>query len=148
LYNTYIDKRQGLMDSGLNPKSRVRLQVMEKEHKRIFLKFTDDVKQIAIEEQRQEQEEIERQQNELRASLQQQREKNVNAAAKDIVRKVAESNVTDSREESDVRGSNADDSNDINVDDEEEEDDDEEEDEYDNYDEEREIEDSLGLGMY
>ena len=164
LYNTYIDKKQGLMDSGLNPKARVRLQVIEKEKKRILLDFTDDVKQIAMEEQRQEQEEIERQQNELRAQLQQQREKSTNT--KEGMIATASIRMTDVSSTSDAMdklletptqydvSARVNDTNDF-VDAEDdvdandgEEGEGEEEEEYDNYDEERDIEDALGLGMY
>ena len=160
LYQTYIDKKQGLIDAGLNLKSRVRLQVIEKNKKRILLDFTKDVKQIAVDEQRQEQEQIERQQNELRAQLQQQREK----ATKNQGTAMVESNSTitslltsDSTDDTienmdtlvvqdNVRISLDDDTNEDISHEEEEVDDDEEE--YDNYDEERDIEDALGLGMY
>ena len=155
LYNTYIDKKQGLIDAGLSPKSRVRLQVIEKDKKRIFLDFTNDVKEIAREEQRREQEEVERQQNELRAQLQQRRE---TASAKITL---VESPMTDAAAidtgavvvvpiEPDVSGSLGD-ANDIDVEGEDDDDEEEEEaddEEYDNYDEERDIEDALGLGMY
>lgn len=155
LYSTYIDKKQGLIDSGLNPKSRVRLQVIEKNKRRILLDFTEDVKQIGIEEQRQEQEEIERQQNELRAQLQQQREK---ARGKDTMVESTSTNISltldstcDTIENLDAptqynMSISVDDTNEDASREEEEDLDDEEE--YDNYDEEREIEDALGLGMY
>jgi predicted RNA-binding protein with RPS1 domain len=161
LYGTYIDKKQGLIDSGLNPKSRVRLQVIEKDKRRILLDFTADVKQIALEEQRQEQEEIERQQNELRAQLQQQREKaqtkgimvestltNVSSTSDSTYSTMETSDVLGTPTEYDV-GIGVDDANNIDTDLVEEDiEEDGEEEEYDNYDEERDIEDALGLGMY
>ena len=148
LYQTYIDKRQGLMDSGLTVRSRVRLQVKEKgPSRRIFLDFTNDVKQMAREEQRQEQQEMERQQNELRAQLQQQRTAKITTE---------ESNPTEEPEEYDASRRvddssivvNVDDQDDIEEADIQEEEEEQEDDVYDDYDEQREIEDALGLGMY
>ena len=148
LYQTYIDRRQGLMDSGLTVRSRVRLQVKEKgPSRRIFLDFTNDVKQMAREEQRQEQQEMERQQNELRAQLQQQRTAKITTE---------ESNPTEEPEEYDASRRvddssivvNVDDQDDIEEADIQEEEEEQEDDVYDDYDEQREIEDALGLGMY
>jgi predicted RNA-binding protein with RPS1 domain len=143
LYTSFINKKQGLIDAGLEKRSRVKLTVIENDQKRIFLDFTDDVKQIAAEENRQLEIEIERQQNQLREQLQRQRVKpessisDVSETPADVATTVTPLSVN----ENDV-GSNE------NYGDDDEEYDENDSGEYDNYDEERDIEDALGLGSY
>lgn len=48
IYNRYIDKEKGLQESGLEVGAKIRVQVVEKDKRRIFLDFTNDVKQDAI----------------------------------------------------------------------------------------------------
>jgi len=54
LYQRYIDKEKGLEEAGLERGARIRVAVLSNEHKRLFLDFTDDVKQSAQEEAKQE----------------------------------------------------------------------------------------------
>ena len=50
LYKRYIAKEKGLEKAGLELGAKIRVQVMEKDKKRIFLDFTNDVKEDAIAE--------------------------------------------------------------------------------------------------
>ena len=50
LYQHYIDKEEGLEQAGLERGARIRVAVVENDRKRLFLDFTDDVKQQAAEE--------------------------------------------------------------------------------------------------
>jgi predicted RNA-binding protein with RPS1 domain len=129
LYGGYIDKKQGLEEAGLEKVTRVKLQVAAAvDKKRVFLDFTDDVKEEAAAEQR-ELEEIkaQRQQEGLLVAIQ--------ASVSNIKTAVA---TTVKEEGSSMSEDDDDDRN--------EEHDDEEE--YDEHDEERDIEDALGLGTY
>ena len=128
LYGRYIDRVTGLEEAGLERQSRVRLQVVSNERKRLFLDFTDDVKQEAAAEAEQK--------------------------AKDVAKSTASSTTVSTAVSSEMSAQElaeweAHYSNE-GGDDEEEEDEDEDEDDgsYDDYDEERDIEDALGLGTY
>jgi len=50
LYKRYIPKEKGLEGAGLELGAKIRVQVIEKDKKRIFLDFTNDVKEDAIAE--------------------------------------------------------------------------------------------------
>jgi hypothetical protein len=50
LYQHYIDKEKGLEQAGLERGARIRVAVLENERKRLFLDFTEDVKQQAAQE--------------------------------------------------------------------------------------------------
>lgn len=128
LYGTYIDKKQGLEEAGLERGARVKLQVAAAvEKKRLFLDFTDDVKEEAAAEQQQ------RDEQEANEALRQQ------AAVPLLVAEVKADVSTVLKELPSVA------EEDDNWD---EEYNDDEEEEYDACDEERDIEDSLGLGTY
>jgi predicted RNA-binding protein with RPS1 domain len=158
LYNSFIDKKQGLIDAGLGLRSRIKLQVKEKDvKKRIFLDFTNDVKEIAAEEQQQQLQEEERQQDLLRAQLLKQRE---NPASIDNELPAPDPKTIYNRGTSIElekpitvpisipRSTVAADTDGAIIDEMDDNEYDDEESEYDNYDEEREIEDALGLGSY
>lgn len=51
LYQRYIDKEKGLEEAGLERGARIRVAVVENKRKRLFLDFTDDVKQQAAQEE-------------------------------------------------------------------------------------------------
>jgi predicted RNA-binding protein with RPS1 domain len=50
LYQHYIDKEKGLEQAGLERGARIRVAVLENERKRLFLDFTKDVKQQAAQQ--------------------------------------------------------------------------------------------------
>ena len=128
LYGSYIDKKQGLEEAGLERGTRVKLQVAAAvDKKRVFLDFTDNVKEEAAAEQRElEENKAQRQQEGLFVAIP--------ASVSNIKTAVATTVVKED-------GSSISEDDDRN-----EEYDDEEE--YDEYDEERDIEDALGLGTY
>jgi predicted RNA-binding protein with RPS1 domain len=152
LYHAFIDKQSGLIEAGLDLKSRLKLQVTQKDAKRVFLDFTEDVKRIAIEELEQEEKEAAQKQNQLREQLQRQREASgIGQPDKQWISSGMDPKV-DSLESSTVSlsiGTGKVEGNELyEIGDDEEYDGSEDNGEYDNYDEERDIEDALGLGTY
>lgn len=127
LYGHYIDKEQGLEEAGLERGARIRVAVLSNEKKRLFLDFTDDVKQVAKAEQTQE---------ETGAMQSQQREPLDDSSKQD--------SFVMSEEEAAAWAAYA------SMDDESEAENLDNDDDYedDDYDEERDIEDALGLGTY
>jgi predicted RNA-binding protein with RPS1 domain len=145
LYGTFIDKKKGLVEAGLERRARVKLQVAEAvDKRRLFLDFTNDVKAEAAEEQRQKMEQEEAAREEIRARLREQRQ--------------AKSSSQSESSQLDVEVGGAprvesfepdkDDINGVVTDGATYEEEDDEEENYDSYDEQRDIEDALGLGTY
>lgn len=128
LYGRYIDKEQGLVEAGLERGARIRVAVLSNEKKRLFLDFTDDVKQNAETERIQE--EMKRQAEEtVLVTPVQQEERSDQKEAYEL-----------SEEEAAAWAAYA------SADDESDEG--ESFENGDDYDEERDIEDALGLGTY
>jgi len=120
LYQSYIDKRKGLEEAGVERGAALQLQVISNERKRLFLDFTEATKAEAQQEQ-------ERQRQEKDKRLRQ----------KQSVQKIGTTpQPQEATERKDQRAEE---------DEEEKEEDEHDEDEYD---EDREIEDALGLGTY
>lgn len=123
LYGRYINKASGLVEAGMERGARVRLAVSSNQSKRLFLDFTDDVKESAA---------MEREQQKLKfdsESWGKKRSQRVDAtlskyavAEQSGVKQVATRIAPDTKEAED--------------------------DDDDDYDEDREIEDALGLGYY
>jgi len=134
LYGTYIDKAAGLEEYGLERKSRVKLCVLSNEKKRLFLDFTSDVKQEA-ENERIEEEKRQQQRGVVVVS-------SPTTSASDDSSGSASSEQMSAEELARWNAYYDEDSGEGDVED------DEEEEEYDGYDEERDIEDALGLGSY
>ena len=145
LFGTFINKEQGLKESGLGKGDKVRLQVASLKSKRLYLDFTDDVK-AAAEQERQEAEQI-REKNQAAQEV---------AAARSVPGLVASVNIEeeatmmipsfeidDNLKSIDNEGDAMDDNYDEDEDEDEYYDDDDED-----YDEDRDIEDQLGLGTY
>jgi predicted RNA-binding protein with RPS1 domain len=130
LYGRYIDMEKGLDKFGLERGARIKLVVSSNEKKRLFLDFTESVREEAAKERAAK----ESQQTQADSSGMSEEEL---AAWDEFASKDAES--VESKKE-------------VAAADEEEEDDDgdyeEDDEDYDDYDEERDIEDALGLGTY
>jgi predicted RNA-binding protein with RPS1 domain len=131
LYGCYIDKEQGLVEAGLERGARIRVAVLSNEKKRLFLDFTDDVKHNAETERIQQEQE----------RLQDEEETEAVTVMHMPVQQQEESDQTGSyamsEEEAAAWAAYADDSDQgesVETDD--------------DYDEERDIEDALGLGTY
>jgi predicted RNA-binding protein with RPS1 domain len=128
LYGRYINKEQGLVDAGLERGARIRVVVLSNEKKRLFLDFTDDVKQDA---------ETERIQDEMKRQ----------AEERVVVTPVQEQEQSDQKESYEISEEEAAawvayaSTDDESYERESPENDDD-------YDEERDIEDALGLGTY
>jgi predicted RNA-binding protein with RPS1 domain len=127
LYGRYIDKEQGLEEAGLERGARIRVAVLSNEKKRLFLDFTDDVKQDA---------EAERTQEETVATKSQQQEPSDGSSDEDsfdISEEEAAAWAAYASTGDESEGESTDNDYDYQDDD---------------YDEERDIEDALGLGTY
>jgi predicted RNA-binding protein with RPS1 domain len=129
LYGHYIDKEQGLVEAGLERGTRIRVAVLSNEKKRLFLDFTDDVKQGAETERMQE--EMKRQQAEetvVVTPVQQQESLDQNESyemsEEEAAAWAAYASTDDELDEGECLENG------------------------DDYDEERDIEDALGLGTY
>lgn len=136
LYDSYIDKAKGLREAGLEPGSRLRLQVAENTKKRLFLDFTDDVKMTAVEGSQSSREREEKQTNQEEVESTSPAPVNTPAPPYQISDEEAAMWASYNTEEAEKL-----------------EDGEDEEDEYydeddDDYDEDRDIEDALGLGTY
>lgn len=128
LYGHYIDKAKGLVEAGLERNSRVRLQVASNDHQRLFLDFTNDAK-----------EEGSRSQD----------TSTITAANSQSQSDAANEQIRSQEEEVwSVRTTTWSDSADAVTAPDDEEMSDDEEDDFDEYDEDRDIEDALGLGTY
>jgi len=127
LYGRYIDRVTGLEEAGLERRSRVRLQVVSNERKRLFLDFTDDVKQEAA----------------AAAEAEPKAKNGAKSAASSTTVSTDVSSEMSAQELAEWEAHYSDDGGD-----DDEEDEDEVDGSYDDYDEERDIEDALGLGTY
>ena len=140
LYGRYIEKEKGLVDAGLERGARLRLKIESNEKKRLYLDFTDDVKQEAEEELSrlgtkvgsESQPGVER----PKGDTEQMSEEILSEWAEFAAQ--SETSSTNRKEEKDNRIYDSSD----------DDDDDDDDDDYDDYDEDRDIEDSLGLGSY
>lgn len=121
LYGHYIDKAKGLIAAGLERGAKVRLQVVSNDRQRLFLDFTDDVKEGAVGSVLVEETPPQRCAQNVEVIPTHSSETEESVVAQTSTSRIA----------SEV----------------EEEDDDDDED-YDEYDEDRDIEDALGLGTY
>lgn len=160
LYSKYIDKTSGLINAGLEVGSRIKVQVLSNQQKRLFLDFTDDVKEFAAEQQQQKQEPKHPQQKVMENSVATMSAGTTTATVvasatttptskTDVITSINEDEIAaaaaaaaehykkQSRQEDDEKDSDS-----------EEEYDDDDDSEYDDYDEQRDIEDQLGLGSY
>jgi predicted RNA-binding protein with RPS1 domain len=141
LYGSFIDKKKGLVEAGLERRARVKLQVAETvDKRRLFLDFTNDVKEEAAEEQRQKVEEEEAAREEIRARLLEQRQAKPSSQSESLQLESLRLRV----QAGELNGV----ATDVVGGDDHEEEEEEEEENYDSYDEERDIEDALGLGTY
>lgn len=123
LYGKYIDKEQGLIDAGLEKGAQVRLSVDNVNKRRLSLDFTEDVKGEAKELET----------KNAKATMQISNSGQVQEVNGMSAEELAEWAAFAARngEETEAQGGNE-----------------EGDDDYDEYDEEREIEESLGLGYY
>lgn len=157
--NRYIDKEKGLKSAGLEKGAKVRLMVESIEKRRLSLDFTEDVKETARQEKVEEKEPAKEQQQLSGENNYSQEEldtwaeyANEEAMTNKQQQTVGENNY--SQDELDAWAEYADQETPTEKSDEQErddEDDDEDDDddyEYDQYDEEMDIESSLGLDMY
>ena len=138
LFGHYIDKKQGLVEAGLERGAKIRVSVLSNERKRLFLDFTADVKAVAVMER-----DIQKQEKEKAAKSSSTSPKlNVSPSTAPVMSKSSTDSVGStsiSEEEAAAWAAYAAESAAGHS---EEEEDDE------GYDEDREIEDALGIGMY
>ena len=143
LYGAYIKQAQGLKDAGLERGAKIKVVVESNEKKRLLLDFTADVKEEAAQEEIRRQEEKEQEE---------QRQQEAAAAKAVVSTPVANTDsLADTIEEATSSISNSESPEDDNEDPYAEyaaDYSDYSADDYDSYDEERDIEDSLGLGTY
>jgi predicted RNA-binding protein with RPS1 domain len=129
LYGRFINKEKGLDKFGIERGARIKLVVSTNEKKRLSLDFTDDVKEEAAKER------AENESKKAQAESSGMSEEELAAwdefASKEPERVESKTEVAAADEEE-----------------EDDDDDDEDDEDYDNYDEERDIEDQLGLGSY
>ncbi|CAB9515134.1 Domain protein [Seminavis robusta] len=142
LYGVYIDKDKGLEEAGLERGAKIKVRVDTNEKKRLFLDFTADVKEEAARErQEKEKQKKARKSSETTTSSPVGAVASAGSAAGTVTSTVATNNDSqDSKEEEDPWAAYAS----VYEDDNGSGDDDD----YDDYDEDRDIEDSLGLGTY
>ncbi|GKY92281.1 hypothetical protein MPSEU_000199200 [Mayamaea pseudoterrestris] len=133
LFGHYINKEQGLKDAGLGRGERIRLQVASVESKRLFLDFTDEVKEAAAQEREERRKEKETKQAERNA---------VASPAERVVPVASSPAVALPVSSTDASV------NEVDQEDDYDDDEDEDWDEDEDYDEDRDIEDQLGLGTY
>jgi predicted RNA-binding protein with RPS1 domain len=161
LYGTYIGKKSGLIEAGLERGAAIKVQVANVAGKRLLLDFTNVTKEQALEEQK-EQAEVKaeeakekaeklRQRRELFNRSPEQRKLDAQAAKEAAIAATAAATTSTtelSPEEEAAWAAYA--SADSSAEDEEDsdEDDDDDDDDDDGYDEDRDIEDALGLGSY
>lgn len=130
LMNRFIDKEKGLKSAGLEKGAKVRLTIESIEKRRLSLDFTEDVKEEARQEKIEEKEPINEQQRSIG-------EKDYSQDELDTWAEYANEQVLTAKldeEKVDYKGGD--------------DDDDDDEYEYDQYDEEMDIESSMGLDMY
>jgi predicted RNA-binding protein with RPS1 domain len=162
LYGTYIAKKQGMVDAGLERGAAVKVQVANVTGKRLLLEFTDSTKEQAV-LQRQEQaeekiESVRKKQEafkELKAEKLRKKQEKFKVKTSDAKVSTATAVATDSTsttglspEEEAAWAAYAAKDDDAEDDDDDDNDDDDDDEDYDDYDEDRDIEDSLGLGSY
>lgn len=141
LYGTYIDKEKGLKMAGLEKGAKIKVQIDSIESKRVFLDFTNEVKEEA------EKDRVERQRKKEEWNIERQRLKDewdLPEEERTAAPKAAETEDTSTTSSSDDDFDDDDDDDpyaDYSAEDFEEE-------SYDSYDEDRDIEDSMGLGNY
>jgi predicted RNA-binding protein with RPS1 domain len=165
LYGTYIGKKSGLIEAGLERGAAIKVQVANVAGKRLLLDFTNVTKEQALEEQKEQAEVKAEEAKEKAEKLRQRRElfnrspeqrkldaqaaKEAAIAATAAATAAATTSTTEfSPEEEAAWAAYA--SADSSAEDEEDsdEDDDDDDDDDDGYDEDRDIEDALGLGSY
>jgi predicted RNA-binding protein with RPS1 domain len=134
LYDQYIKKEDGLITAGLEMGAKIRLKVSSIEKRRLFLDFTDDVYEDAEKERSQLGKKVSSGSNDVPAPETLIVEEPTISVATPSVAVESIAAWAEYTSQSQV------------VDDEQVDDDDEEEE--DDYDEDRDIEDSLGLGIY
>ena len=161
LYGSYIDREKGLEEAGLEKGSRIKVQVESNEKKRLFLDFTEQVKKEAekdrmepIEGKKRKEERKSRQTGNGQMSTTASQQTAVASGAVASVVAVAAGSTTSSgrqvsKDEEDAWAEYAAEyqTDDTSQNDDESEDEDDDDD-YDGYDEDRDIEDALGLGTY
>lgn len=138
LYATFIDKKLGLIEAGLERGATVKVQVKSVQGKRLLLDFTEQTKQQAAEEL------LAKQQPQPNPKLEHEGETPEDVAVASTLTTTAPALST---EEEEAWAAYA--AQDFQEEDEDdEEDDNDDDDDYDEFDEDRDIEDSLGLGTY
>jgi predicted RNA-binding protein with RPS1 domain len=161
LYGTYIGKKGGLIEAGLERGAAIKVQVANVTGKRLLLDFTNATKEQALEEQK-EQAEVKAEEVEEKAEKLRQRREQFNKSpeqqkldaqnAKEAAIAAATTSATElSPEEEAAWAAYASADSSVEVEeDSDKDDDDDEDDDYDDdgYDEDRDIEDALGLGSY
>ena len=150
LYNKFIDKEQGIIDAGLPKGTKVRLQVESIESRRLFLDFTDDVKDEAKAEIERIKEEKKQRRKQRKQQLREQKQQKDMVAMQalnqaPVVDSALSSTSADSQTANIVGVSDDNIPNEIYEADDDDDDDDDEEEEYD---EDEAIEDAFGLDMY
>jgi hypothetical protein len=135
LYGHYIDKEKGLVAAGLERGARVRLKVASNDRQRLSLDFTKDVKDDAARSGEEATHQVPARNTTPQGPARSTKVAPINSSERKVSleAQTAASRIAFKAEQ---------------VDDDVEEDDDDDDDEYDDYDEDRDIEDALGLGTY
>jgi predicted RNA-binding protein with RPS1 domain len=150
LYGTYISKKAGLIEAGLERGAAIKVQVANVTGKRLLLDFTNVTKEEALQERKEEAEAKEERLRQRRQQFDRSPAPQTSDAQTSKATAVSTTSATElSPEEEAAWAAYA--SQDPSAVDEEDEEDDDDDDDYDDdgdYDEDRDIEDALGLGSY